>query len=419
MLKKNPFLILIFGLIFILLFSSFLFFFPRIKETEAQANPEAKLFLSPSTGTFLVGSTFDVSIIVDTGETSINTVKVDLSFPADNLQIVNPSSGKSFISLWLEQPAYSNIWGTISFAGGIPEGIKTSSGIVSIITFRAIKAGEVTIKISPSSNVLANDGKGTQILSSVIHGRYILTPKPPEGPVVFSHTHSDETQWYNNNNPVVEWEKETNVTDFSFVLDNYPKTIPDNTPEGKETIKSYENLPDGLWYFHIKAKKEGIWGEPSHFLLRIDTTPPASFEPKIEFLLAQIIGRAFVSFFTTDSLSGIDHYEITTINKSEPPVEAPVFIEAETPYQLPQYISGEVRVIVRAIDKAGNVKDESIDTKFPTSFVSLIKSNWVFIILFLLIAIYVLITKPKFRPKFFTKIFNHLKKIIKIKKSGK
>lgn len=356
-----------------LLLLVFIFFVPQPQEVKAKN--QAKIFLSPSTGSFLVGSTFDVSIVVDTDEAYINTVKVDLDFPADNLQIVSPSSGQSFVSLWLEQPTYSNIEGTISFAGGKPEGIKTSSGIVSTIIFRVIKAGEVVIKILPSSSVLAHDGKGTQVLSTVISGRYVLKPRPPEGPEVFSATHPDETSWCNNNNPIISWETEEGVTFFSFVLDVYPQTVPDNTFDNEGTTKAYEDLPDGLRYFHIKAQKNGVWGAPSHFLLRIDTTPPARFTPKVDFLLATIIGRAFVSFSTTDALSGLDHYEIAVIDKTKPPLESPVFIEAQSPYQLPRDISENLRVIVRASDKAGNVRDEFVDVDLDDSIFTTLKDN--------------------------------------------
>ncbi|OGZ23649.1 MAG: hypothetical protein A3A08_02175 [Candidatus Nealsonbacteria bacterium RIFCSPLOWO2_01_FULL_41_9] len=391
---------------------------------ESDATGQAKLFLSPSTGSFIVGSTFDVSVIVDTDEVSINTVKTEIYFPADYLQITAPSSGKSFFSLWLEQPVYSNIEGTISFAGGIPGGIKTSSGIVSTITFRAIKAGEAVIKILPSSNVLANDGKGTQILSTIINGAYTLKPKPPEGPVVFSQTHPDENSWYNNNNPVVSWEKEAGVTNFSFILDGYPSTQPDNNSDIQETTKAYENLADGLWYFHIKSLKENAWGATSNFLLRIDTTPPAKFKPKVEFLLAQIVGRAFVSFHTTDALSGIDRYEVAVIDKSEPPLGSPVFIEAESPYQLPKAISENLRVTVRAADKAGNIRDESADVNSSSSMISKLKNNMLIVFSSaLIIAFFIfLITPFPVRQKIIN-LFEKLKskisaKIVSLKRKG-
>ncbi len=390
------------GFIFLLSLVGFQLFL--LQPMEAKAQGQAKIFLSPSTGSFLVNSTFDLSIIVDTDEAYINTVKADLTFPVDLLQIVVPSSGKSFVSIWLEQPTYSNKEGTISFAGGKPDGLKTSSGIVSTITFRTIKAGEAIIRILPSSSILAHDGKGTEILSTVINGRYILKPRPPKGPKVFSKTHPDETSWYNNNNSIISWEKEGDTTAFSFLLDNYPQTIPDNTSEGQETTRAYENLADGLQYFHIKARENNVWGSPSHFLLRIDTTPPAQFKPKVEFLLAAIIGRAFVSFSTTDALSGIDHYEVAVIDKTEPPLKSPIFIEAQSPYQLPTVILVNLKVIARASDKAGNIRDEYVDVDLPESIFSKIENNIIVISLGgIILALFVyLATHPLFRDKIIT-----------------
>jgi len=378
--KKQLFLILCFVILFI--FAS-----------EAKA---AKIFLTPSSGSFLVGSTFNLSVVLDTQGLEVNAVRADLDFPSDKLQIVSPSSGKSFISIWLEQPSYSNQQGRVSFAGGMPEGINTSSGVITTITFRVVKSGEAVIKVLPSSSALAHDGRGTEILENTFDSYVALRPRPPEGPFVFSQTHADETRWYNNAHPVISWEKEPEVSSFSFVLDKYPQTVPDNSPDSEETAKSYEDLENGLWYFHIKAQKEGAWGPPSHFTLRIDSTPPAGFEPEVELVMAKVVGRAFVSFFTTDALSGLSHYEVAVIDKEEEPLEAPVFVEAESPFQLPKFISGNLRVIVRAIDKAGNIREATADVG-STPFLTALRNNVFFIVLavLFLIAAYCLILRKR------------------------
>ena len=80
-------------------------------------------------------------------------------------------------------------------------------------------------------------------------------------------------------------------------------------------------------------------------------------------------------------MAGIAHYEVAVIDKTEPPLESPVFIEAESPYQLPKLISGYLRIVVRAIDKAGNVRDETLDTKFPEPIFTAIKNNGIFVII--------------------------------------
>jgi hypothetical protein len=322
------------------------------------------LYLSPSSGTFFVGSTFDISIFLNTGGNNINAVKVDLKFDPKKLQITSPTAGRSFITVWISQPVFSNVEGTATFQGGIPSpGINTSAGLVSTITFRAIAPGETSISILDSSLVLLNDPKGTNVLVSVGKGIYQITLPPPEGPKVFSPTHPDQNKWYSNNSPTISWEKEEGVTDFSFSIDQNPFGAPDNVSEGDQTSVSFANLEDGIWYFHIKAKKGDVWGGISHYALLIDTTPPAGFQITIDPILRKenVTSREpMVSFLTTDSLSGISHYlfKIIDLEKTEKGIsEEPFFIEVSSPYKIPPLNPGLYQIIIRAFDLAGNFRD--------------------------------------------------------------
>jgi hypothetical protein len=339
--------------IFILFSFFFLLFFISADEARAQT---ASLYLSPATGTFFIGSTFDISVFVNTEESSINAVKAVLKFPPDLLQVTSPTAGKSFISIWASQPFYSNQDGIISFQGGVPApGIKTSSGLVSTITFRAKASGKAVISFSDSSQVFLSDGKGTNILQTSTGGEYFLTLAPPEGPKISSPTHSCLTCWYKNNNPSFFWDKEQGITDFSFSLDQDPRGIPDNESEGSLTSATLTDVADGIWYFHLKAKKSGLWGGVSHYPLQIDQTPPRPFEIKVE-----KTGNRFFSYFSTDDLlSGIDHYEVGTVDMSNPQAGlSPIFIEAENFYQVPYESPGKYAIVVRAYDKAGNYTEQ-------------------------------------------------------------
>jgi len=325
----------------------------------------ASLYLSPQTGTFFVGSTFDISIFVNTGGNNVNAVKVDLKFDQRKLQIASPTAGRSFISVWISQPTFSNIEGTAVFRGGVPSpGINTSSGLVSTITFRAIQPGEAVVSVSDSSLVLLDDGKGTNVLSSVGRGVYTISIPPPEGPKVFSSTHPDQNKWYNNNSPTLSWEKEEGVTDFSYSIDNSFYGIPDNISEGDHTSVSFADLEDGIWYFHIKAKKGNVWGGITHYILLIDTTPPAAFTLAFEPTLRSPVMTSrepAVSFITTDGLSGLSHYELKVIDLTEAPQkkETQFFIEVSSPYKLPSMAAGEYEIMVRAFDRALNWQDSS------------------------------------------------------------
>jgi hypothetical protein len=360
--KNSPLKLKISFKFLIAIFTFSLFIFNLASEASATG---ASLYLSPGSGTFFVGSTFDVSIFVNTGGNNVNAVKVDLKFDPRKIQIASPTAGKSFIEVWIAQPVYSNIEGTASFQGGVPSpGINTSSGLVSTITFRAIAPGETIVSFLDSSKVLLDDGKGTNVLSSLGRGVYDLVIPPPEGPKVFSSTHPDQNKWYKNNNPTFSWEKEEGITDFSYSIDYDFHGTPDNISEGSNTSISYTGLEDGIWYFHLKAKKGDIWGGVTHYIVQIDTTPPAAFNLFFEpaFKTPNVTSREpIVSFLTTDALSGVDHYEIKTINFAEGGgKETGFFVEVASPYKLPLLDLGEHEVIVRAFDIANNWRDVSV-----------------------------------------------------------
>ncbi len=345
-----------------------LLFFTFISPNKANA-AGASLYLSPASGTFFVGSTFDVSVFVNTGGEDVNAVEINIKFNPEKLQVASPTAGKSFIEVWVSQPTYSNTTGEMSFIGGIPTpGINTTAGLVSTVTFRAISPGSTTILFLDSSKVLRNDPKGTNILTSMGRGVYELLIPPPEGPEVFSPTHPDKNKWYKNNNPTFSWEKEEGVTDFSYSFDRDPTGVPDNVSEGNHTSVSYSDVGDGIWYFHVKAKKAEVWGGVSHYLVQIDTTPPAAFTPEVEPSSKTTERQPLISFITTDALSGMDYYQIKYVDITPERKEETVgfFVEAASPYKLPSLEIGKYLVVVRAADIAGNYREGTVKIQiFP------------------------------------------------------
>lgn len=358
-----------------------------IQINASQLIPHAEVSFAPQSGTFVEGSTFQVPILINTKGTSINGIDLKISFDANKLSIIQPSNGKSIIGVWVEPPAYDNTRGTASFVGVIPDGITTSSGLIGTITFLAKGTGKAVVGFKSNSSILVNDGLGSDASTNFGRAVYDVIPKPPEGVRIHSETHPSQDTWYNNKNPFFTWDKEQGVAGFSYVLDNKPSTIPDNVSLTTDTVKAYQDLNDGLYYFHVKAIKNGVWGTTGTFLVRIDTTPPADFKPRAEYVVAAVIAveRTLVSFFTTDNLSGVDHYEVGIIDKSQPATESPVFTVAESPSQIPLAGADKLRVIVRAVDKAGNTKDQSIDIQAPFVITQFITNYATYILLGILI----------------------------------
>jgi len=329
----------------------------------------ATLYLSPKSGTFFMGSTFSISIYVNTKGEEINAVDVDLKFPPDIIQVTSPSSGESFVSQWLSPPTYSNATGKISFRGGMPGGITTSAGLISTITFRAKMPGKANIEFLDSSKVLLHDGKGTSISPILIGGSYQISVPPPEGPRILSASHPDPDIWYQDNNPSFNWVREHGMIDFSFSLSQNPQEEPDEVSDGDINFKSYTDIPDGIWYFHLRAIKQGVWGKTSHYVIKIDNSPPNSFSPEVDTY------SRFVYFETKDVYSGIDYYEISLRDLRDPESLQPFFTEAVSPYKIPYEKSGRYSIIIRAFDKSGNLREGQVTFRLINPLISYIEGK--------------------------------------------
>jgi hypothetical protein len=322
----------------------------------------ASLLFSPATGSFSVGSTFNVSIVVNTGGKSVNAVKADIKFPANKLQVVNPSAGTSFISIWVSQPTYSNTAGTLSFQGGLPNpGIKTDSGVISTITFRATAPGTAKLTLLDTSQVLANDGQGTNLLSSRGDATFTLNLAAPEGPIISSSSHPDQNTWYQNRTVNFEWDEITGATGYSYSFDQNPRTTPperaDATTDRNASVTADK---DGRWYFHVRAKVTS-WGGTSHYAVLIDGTPPAAFTPTLDPTSPKPSTRPELKFITTDAMSGMEHFEMQLIALDDSSQGTPFFTEQVSPVRLPELKAGRYQVIVRAYDQAGNSTDGKLE----------------------------------------------------------
>ncbi|GEM_PF-246092 len=344
------------GCILVFLCFATVFFVFSLPKAEAAAS----IYVAPTSGTFTLGSTFTVSIYVNTGGQAINAVEVNLSFPPDKLQVVSPTTGKSFIQVWVTQPSYSNLDGTIKFQGTIPTpGINTEAGLISTLTFRVKNIGTAVLKVLDNSKVLLNDGRGTNVLGQTTSGIYNLTFPPPQGPTVTSKTNPDQEKWYNNTRAVsFKWNAPQDIEGYSYILDQDPAGEPDGISEGVQTRVVYNNLADGVYYFHIKSLRQGSWGGVTDYVVRIDNTPPAVF--KINFSPSDSTSnhRPIIDFATTDATAGIDRYELKLIPLDPPTAlvgqnNTPFFIEVSSPYSR-VLDEGKYDVVVRAYDRAGN-----------------------------------------------------------------
>lgn len=354
----------------ILLAIFFLIFFALSNVAHA-----ATLSLSPSSGTFSVGSTFDVSIFLDTNGKSVNALAVSLQFPADMLQVVSPSLGQSIIGVWTSAPRFDNAEGRIDLQGGIPGGITASNALISTMTFRIKSVGSGIVKFLDGSKVLLNDGLGTNALSQTSNAVFSFKLPPPAGPALASETNPDQAQWYKNRSVSFRFMSEAQgVQGYSYTLSDDPTTVPDNINLGTKNVVTYQDLPDGIHFFHVKSLRDGAWGGTTHYSVKIDSTKPADFKINVSPGIHTSNNQPIILFSTSDAFSGIDHYEMKivplSINKSDS-----LFTEVISPYISPVLEKGSYDVIVRAFDKAHNYQEVVQRIFITQGFFSLVDSG--------------------------------------------
>ena len=334
----------------------------------------ANLYFSPSSGAHAVGTTFSVGVYVSSSDKAMNAASGVISFPGDKLEITSLSKTGSIFSLWVQEPTFLISSGTVHFEGIILNpGFTGSGGKIISLTFKTKTAGKASLTFS-SSSVLANDGKGTNILASLGSAQFNLggaapavpeATKPlvvsgvPAAPKISSSTHPDSDKWYNNKNPQFSWTLPAGVKGVSLYFSQSPTSNPGSVSDGLLSSKSYKNVADGIWYFHIKFKNSAGWGPITHFKIQIDTQPPAPFT--IEFVHGKesIDPSPIITFNTTDALSGILSYQIK-IGSGGLYVIDPALI-LSNPYSLPTQAPGKNTVEVQAADKAGNTITETAE----------------------------------------------------------
>ncbi len=337
--------------------------------TQAQA-ASASLYLTPSSGTHVIGSTFTVTIKVNSDGESINAAEGTVVYDAERLDVISISKAGSIFNLWTADP--TDTGSSISFGGGIPRpGYTGSGGTLFSVTFKGIKSDGAQIRFS-SGAVLANDGRGTNILASMGSGRYTISPKvtapakdtsggrPAETktelveeerikPEIISITHPDQQKWYKNKDAQFEWKLPNGVTGVSYLLNDSPNSNPGNISDGLEEAKEFLDIKDGVYYFHIKFKDSQGWGTIAHYRIQVDNSPPLPFEIQINKEDGE--DWPLIIFKTTDELSGVINYEIVIGSLEEKAYEA----SPEEPSLRASGLEiGEHTVLVKAIDAAGN-----------------------------------------------------------------
>jgi hypothetical protein len=139
--------------------------------------PKTASFIIPSKGQYRIGEIFQMKLDIDNMQNAINAVQADINFEPEKLEVIEFSTRESFANIFIQKEINNEI-GYARLTGGLPNpGYSGKNGTFGIIFFKARTPGLTKVRFLPSSLVLANDGKGTNILKNLPSASYLILPE--------------------------------------------------------------------------------------------------------------------------------------------------------------------------------------------------------------------------------------------------
>ena len=114
-----------------------------------------------------VNSHYRMTFTADTNGQDVNAVGLYLKFDPEIMRIINMDTTKSFCQFYPENK-FDNTNGTVSIACGAPNPGFSGTSDIAIIDFYINNIGKAKVEILPKSQLLLNDGKGTNIFNEAI-----------------------------------------------------------------------------------------------------------------------------------------------------------------------------------------------------------------------------------------------------------
>ncbi|MCX6712519.1 MAG: cohesin domain-containing protein [Candidatus Vogelbacteria bacterium] len=317
----------------------------------------------------ITSSKDDIVVIVSVNSDGkdVNAAQAKISFPTSLLEVSKVDRADSVFSFWLEEPTFANDKGTVSFVGGSTSGFTGSSLKVMKIAFRVKGSGKGQVGVTDGA-ITASDGSGSNVYSSakgldinipttaefasvklersVRQAELVkILPKKPDLNVPY---YSDPTKWQNRSASFqATWLIGSDVSQAGIALDNSPSTNPSASGEALTGSKVFPALADGVYYLHLRLANNIGWGTTNHYRLAIDTKPPSSFKIVSAGGLKINSATPALDFASSDTGSGIDHYDIYGDNQL-------VTTTASSSLRLPPTRPGNRQIKVVATDRANN-----------------------------------------------------------------
>lgn len=121
-----------------------------------------------------IGDEFSVEIYVTSRDDAINAVGYEIAFDDKLVEVISTSSEGSICELFPEDIIEGN---SVRYGCGLPTpGFIGKDGLVSSIQLKAVGEGSLELVFGDNTQVLANDGLGTDLLSDADGAEIVIKP---------------------------------------------------------------------------------------------------------------------------------------------------------------------------------------------------------------------------------------------------
>ncbi len=132
------------------------------------------LYLTPSSSTTALGSTFTVTVYENSGTDAVNAVEADLTYPSNLLQFVSSDPSTSPFTVQAANTAGN---GTVTLSRGNQTAL-TGDQVVSVLTFKTVAIGQATIAFA-SSSALVRASDQANVLVGTTSGTFTVADQTP------------------------------------------------------------------------------------------------------------------------------------------------------------------------------------------------------------------------------------------------
>lgn len=139
--------------------------------------PKTVSFVIPPKGQYRLEEIFPMRIEIVGIKTPINAVQADISFDLRKAEVVDISTKESFANVFIQKEINNEV-GYARLTGGLPNpGFFADRGVFGTVYFKGKNPGLFKVEFLPSSLVLANDSRATNVVKELASASYLILPE--------------------------------------------------------------------------------------------------------------------------------------------------------------------------------------------------------------------------------------------------